>query len=134
MNRKTWSGNFRAQPRGARGWLLSATGAVPVEVHLTGVDLPADAGPAVLTAAPIERIDVDWSGDGAVVTLSQAGAIRRLTARAAFVLEPRPELYRDLPLERFGPKSQTFWKRIFLLVRIPGGRLLLQYIARRARA
>ena len=134
MNRKTWSGIFRAQPRAARGWLLSATGAMPVEVHLTGVDLPADAGPGVLTAAPIDRIDIDWSVDGASVALSQAGTVLRLKARAAFVLEPRPELYRALPLETFAPKSRNFWKRIFLLVRIPGGRLLLQYIARRARA
>ena len=134
MNRKTWSGKFCAEPRGANAWRLSSAGPPRIDVHLSGVEWPPDGG-VPLDGAPLDRIDIHWhGGGGAELTLTQGGSMRRLNARSAFVLEPQPDLYRTLPLAVFGPQSRTFWKRIFRLVRIPGGRLLLQYIARRARA
>jgi hypothetical protein len=133
MNRKAWSGNFCAQSRGAHAWLLSSAGPPRIDVHLSGVELPGD-GTAPLDRASIDRIEIRWVDAGAEVALTQGGSIRRIGAGSAFVLEPQPDLYRALPLEAFSAKSRAFWKRIFLLVRIPGGGRLLGYIARRARA
>ena len=133
MNRKTWSGKFRADVSGAGGWLLHSAEPPRIDVHLSGIDLPPDARDSFRDAT-FERIDIHWNDGCAEVTLSQGGSVRRLTARVAFVLEPQPELYRALPLQEFGAQSRAFWQRIFWLVRIPGGRLLLNFIARRARA
>ena len=136
MNRKTWSGNFSARTRGAHdnGWIISAAGAPRIDVYLSGVELPPDLPSTTLAAVTIERIDIEWRNGGTRVFLTQAGAVRPLQARTAFVHEPKPDLYQALPLETYGARARTFWNRIFLLVRIPGGPRLLNFIARRARA
>jgi hypothetical protein len=65
-----------------------------------------------------------------------AGAAEVFASQDAgdIVHEPLAQLYEGLPLARTDPKSRRFWRRVFWLVRIPGGRLLLAAVARRTRA
>ena len=134
MNQKTWSGTFSARQRDDRGWVIVSAEPERVDVHLIGATMDADIEPGTF-----DRIEIEWTKDAVDVSLKRGaaaagGAAVRLRARAAFVHQELPRLYADLPLEVFGPRSQAFWKRIFFIVKIPGGRRLLNYIARRARA
>jgi hypothetical protein len=43
-------------------------------------------------------------------------------------------LYEALPLAGFDATARRFWRRVFLLVRLPGGRYLLRLIAQRKRS
>jgi len=56
-----------------------------------------------------------------------------LKTRNAIIHEPLTRLYEGLPLASFDPAARRFWRRVFRLVRIPGGRHLLRFIARRSR-
>jgi len=136
MNRKTLSGKFNASRLNERLWRLSRdagaahagaahAGAAHAEVYLIGAAVPDGA---------IERIEIDWAGDAVDVTLTMQDSTQRIRARAVYIHEPRPDVHDRLPLETFGPRARAFWKRIFLLVRIPGGSALLSRIARRTRA
>ena len=51
-------------------------------------------------------------------------------ATSAIVHEPLGHLYESLPLVKFDAKARRFWRRVFRLVRIPGGRYLLKFLAR----
>ncbi len=67
------------------------------------------------------------------VMVTGADGVRRFTSESVFIHEPKTRLYDSLPLARFDAAAQRFWKRVFRLIRIPGGRLLLGAIARRRR-
>jgi hypothetical protein len=90
--------------------------AITLEWHSGGVRLSAHAPPAGTAKA----------GSFAVgPTVSNA--------RQALVHKPVPALYESLPLERLDARARRFWARVFLLVRLPGGRALLNLWARRRR-
>ena len=129
MKRKTWNGTFRAQQRGARNWLLSTAEPVRTDVYLQETAIEHQVLPGVF-----DRIQIDWHAGAVDILLMQGAATVALRASGAFVHEQRPTLYEALPLETFGQRSRTFWRRIFFIVKIPGGRALLNHIARRARA
>jgi hypothetical protein len=88
----------------------------------------------ILRSTAPRAISVDWLQDGALVTLITDAGPRLLRARVAVVHEPLARLYEALPLISFGPQARRFWRRVFFLVRIPGGRRLLKLVARRAGA
>jgi len=95
----------------------------------------ADPGAAeLLRSAVPSAVSVDWLKDGALVTLITDSGPWPLRARVAVTHEPLARLYETLPLARLEPKARRFWRRVFLLVRIPGGRRLLKLLARRAGA
>jgi len=95
------------------------------------------AGPGaaeILRNAVPSAICVDWLKDGALVTLIGDAGRRQLRVRAAVMHEPLARLYESLPLVILDARARRFWRRVFLLVRIPGGRRLLKLLARRAGA
>jgi len=95
----------------------------------------ADPGAAeLLREAVPSAVSVDWLEDGALVTLSMASGPRPLRARVAVTHEPLARLYETLPLAKLDPRARRFWRRVFFLVRIPGGRRLLKLLARRTGA
>jgi hypothetical protein len=49
---------------------------------------------------------------------------------AAIVHEPLGNLYESLPLASIDANARRFWRRVFRLVRIPGGRYLLRLLTR----
>jgi hypothetical protein len=74
----------------------------------------------------------DGNGDGAVVTLTTGGGTVQIHARTVILHEPVALLYDQLPLMRLDDAARRFWRRVFWLVRIPGGRRLLGLVARRS--
>jgi hypothetical protein len=85
-----------------------------------------------MRSATPRAISVDWLKDGALVTLISDAGPHLLRARFAVAHEPLARLYEKLPLMSFDSPARRFWRRVFFLVRIPGGRRLLGLVARRA--
>jgi hypothetical protein len=127
------AGPFAAFAAGNGAWRLSAgaPSGPGVQILLRGTS--ADAARFFADAPRIERIVLDWSRDIVIVTLTVAGGIGALTAHSAIVHEPQDQLYRCLPLAEFDAGAQAFWRRVFRLLRLPGGRFLLGLMTRRER-
>jgi hypothetical protein len=77
---------------------------------------------------------VEWVADGVRVALGTGPGARQLTARSAVVHLPLAHLYEALPLAGFDDQAQRFWRRVFRLLRLPGGRFLLRLLTRGRRA
>jgi hypothetical protein len=126
---KTVPGPFTIRNLGAGSWRLTTqTG---TEVLLRGAGA---AAPEILQEPSLAALGLEWSMDAVRVTTRGTQGIRSLVSRSALVHEPRPRLYESLPLASFDADAQRFWRRIFRLIRIPGGRYLLRFIARRGRS
>ncbi|MGC1523334.1 MAG: hypothetical protein WA803_17455 [Steroidobacteraceae bacterium] len=124
-------GKFVAQDLKDGTWRLSRGDLEPAEVLLRGADSHA---PEVLASPDLRDLDVEWQDVKAELRATSSGRRITLGARSAIVHEPLARLYDGLPLARTTPESRRFWRRVFCLVRIPGGRFLLAAMARRTRA
>jgi len=127
---RTLTGAFRAVHLAADTWQLTTGAAGSAEIYLSGVDRDAFAA---LDGSTPSAVTVAWSDAGATVTLISPGASKQFRSRAATLHEPRPQLYGGLPLVVMDNAARRFWRRVFLIARIPGGRRLLRWIARRTR-
>jgi hypothetical protein len=125
--RKTLSGPFEVRNLGAGAWHL-VTGEDSGEIYLRGA---GPLTPELLQDPTVTAVTLDWRDDGVKIAVTGAAGVRQLTARTAVVHEPRSQLYRSLPLAGFDADAKRFWRRVFRLIRVPGGRYLLRYIARR---
>jgi len=76
-------------------------------------------------------LSVEWRGASVEITRRSRLRAEQFTARDIVVHEPLPELYAQLPLERLDRRARRFWSRVFCLVRLPGGRRLVRWLARR---
>jgi|SRR5450631_2754953 hypothetical protein len=121
-------GPFSARNFGAGSWALTQAEVCGSAVYLRGArpdaSLPPDA---------VAQVVVAWRAKDVEVALTTSQGIRVLQADSVIIHEPNPRLYESLPLPGFDAAARTFWKRVFLLIRIPGGRFLLGLIARRER-
>jgi hypothetical protein len=124
-------GDYRAQDLGGGAWRLSSGVPGAAEVYLSGADAQA-AG--FIAQSRASRVELIFGPSGATVRLVTSQGARELRARSATIHEPLPRLYEGLPLATFDAGARRFWRRVFLLVRIPGGRRLLGLVARRASA
>jgi hypothetical protein len=127
---KILAGPFSARRLGGRDWLLTTDVAAGPEVYLQGT---GPGAPEFMVGAAIAKLDIIWRGDGVKITVTTANGVRSLKAATAIVHEPKPRLYESLPLAAFDSAARRFWNRVFWLIRIPGGRYLLGFIARRNR-
>ncbi len=127
---RTWTGAFRATHLGKDSWQLRMGAAASPEIYLSGVDRNAFAA---LAGATPSAVTVAWSDAGATITLLSSGASTQFRSRTATVHEPRPQLYQGLPLVVLDAAARRFWRRVFLIARLPGGRRLLRWIAQRTR-
>ena len=127
---RTWTGAFRATHLGKDSWQLTMGVAGSPEIYLSGVDRNALAA---LDGATPSAVTVAWSDAGAIITLNSSGASAQFRSRTATVHEPRPQLYQGLPLVVLDDAARRFWRRVFLIARLPGGRRLLRWIAQRTR-
>jgi hypothetical protein len=124
-------GNFRCRELGPGGWQFSTGRPGEAELYVSGA---APGAAQFLRDAQFESIECRWREDGVLLTLNAPDASRVLKARNALIHEPLMQLYAGLPLVSFDAAARRFWRRVFRLVRVPGGRLLLGFIARRRRA
>lgn len=124
-------GIFAAQDLGHGAWRLARRDPAPAEILLRG----ADPGAAEVLASPdLGDIDIEWQAAKALLWARSSGRRNAVEAQSAIVHEPAARLYDGLPLARTDRRSRRFWRKVFCLVRIPGGRLLLAAVARRTRA
>ncbi len=125
--RRSLKGDFRGEALGDGRWRFTAPGNAGVSVLLHHARLER------LPAPSCAAIALEWDERGVLVTLAFANVTQTFRAGAASILEPRDSLYSGLPLARFDGSARAFWRRVFLLSRIPGGAGLLRMLARRAR-
>lgn len=130
MMRRSVAGPFKATSLGSGAWQLTAVPA-GAEILLRGA--PADA-PEWLRDPRLDALDIEWRADAVRLTSVAGGRARSLTVDSAVIHEPAKGLYEALPLAGFDAGARRFWKRIFRLMRLPGGRFLLGVFARRARS
>jgi hypothetical protein len=128
--RRTVRGRFEVRDLGSGAWHLSTGTAAGPEIYLTGTEPPAAES---LRGAVASAVAIDWCDDGVLVALTTAQGTAALQARNALIHEPLSKLYTGLPLASLDDAARRFWRRVFRLVRIPGGRHLLGFIARRSR-
>jgi hypothetical protein len=126
---RTIAGDFRARHLGSGAWQLTTGVPAAAEIYLGGAE--PDAADR-LGSVGVSAVALAWQGGGVSVTLISPQGPRRLESRTAIIHEPLPRLYEGLPLMSLDQRARRFWRRVFRLVRIPGGRLLLGLIARRA--
>jgi hypothetical protein len=115
-------------------WQLSGGSEGGVDIILRGTESQAREA---LTGLRASKALLSWQRHGtrdvACVTLTTAEGVRQIRARTVILHEPVALLYERLPLKRLDPAARRFWRRVFWLVRIPGGRRLLGLVARRSR-
>jgi hypothetical protein len=130
MPQRTLSGPILAEHLGGGLWQLTVGAAAAVRVYLR---VPAGGRAAALEESPIQRIVLQWRDDGVTVRVTGGAGEGVLEASTAVIHEAQQGLYDALPLAAFDARARRFWRRVFLLMRIPGGRYLLHLIARRRR-
>jgi len=125
--RRNFSGAFLAQDRGNGAWQL--TRAAPHEMDVFLRDAERGAARAFGTA-PIVDLGIEWHEKSALLTFMSGGRVATVEAATAIVHEPLRQLYDGLPLVSIDADARRFWRRVFRLVRIPGGRYLLRILRR----
>jgi len=128
VTRQSLPGPFSATRLNSGLWQLTAEGPDGAHVYLQG------AGPEssqLLGGMRIAALEFEWRTDGVMVSATGADGVRHFKSESVFIHTPKTRLYDDLPLASFDAAAQRFWKRVFRLIRIPGGRVLLGAIARR---
>jgi len=128
--RRYLSGTLMTHDLGEGAWRLSRSGPSPVDVFLRGADFRAAD---TLQPSGISDVGIEWRAGDVVLTHTSAGRRNSLSVQSAIVHEPLERLYEALPLVSMDEKARRFWRRVFWLVRIPGGRHLLGILARRTR-
>jgi ABC-type Mn2+/Zn2+ transport system ATPase subunit len=126
--RRNLSGVFVAQDRGRGAWVLSRT--APHEAAVFLRDAEADAARAFGAAQQLIDLGIEWHAEKALLTFLSGGQVESVAAASAIVHEPLGELYDRLPLASIDADARRFWRRVFAVVRLPGGRLLLKLLTR----
>ncbi len=133
QSRRGVRGSFEARELGSGSWQLRSGQAAGAgggaEIYLVG----AEPGAATMLDSVFSAVDFEWVDGGVLVTLTSAGERRVVRTRAALIHEPLRQLYDGLPLASLDDAARRFWRRVFWLVRLPGGRYLLRLVARAAR-
>ena len=128
--RRNLPGTFVTRDLADGAWRLSRSEPVPIDVFVRGADFRAAE---TLRPSAVRDVDVEWRGEAVVLTLTSTGRRHSMSVQSAIVHEPLGRLYEALPLVSLDARARRFWRMVFRLVRIPGGRLLLGVLARRTR-
>jgi hypothetical protein len=128
--RNNFSGAFAVTELGHGGWRLSRDEPHKLDVFLRGAE-PSAA--RVLGCTDITNLGIEWHDETATLSFAAGDRVETLQILSAIVHEPLDHLYASLPLFPFDADASRFWRRIFRLVRIPGGRYLLKFLTRRAK-
>jgi hypothetical protein len=134
--RRNFSGTFQVQERGNGAWQLSRGAPHEMDVFLHGAPHGAAQGfgASVPEGLCIEGLCIEWQDQRALVSFTAGAKAGTVEAAGAIVHEPLQNLYESLPLASIDADARRFWRRVFRLVRFPGGRYLLKLLRRPARA
>jgi hypothetical protein len=130
VTRQSLTGPFSATKLHSGVWQLTAEVADGARVYLHGAGPEASK---LLAGMRITALEFEWRTEDVMVGVSGADGVRYFKSASVFIHTPAVRLYDSLPLASFDADAQRFWKRVFRLMRIPGGRLALGAIARRRR-
>jgi hypothetical protein len=125
--RRNFSGEFRAQDLGKGVWRLIRTSPPQAAVILQGAERNAGQ---VFGAGAVLNLGIEWHADMALLSFMSGDRVETVESASVIVHEPLEQLYEKLPLASFDAKARRFWRRVFSLVRIPGGRYLLRFLGR----
>ncbi len=128
MTRRRLPGPFSAAKLDSGLWELTTEVPDGARVYLRGA---APEAPKLLGDMRITALEFEWRTEGVMVSATGAGGVRHFKSESVFIHAPAARLYDGLPLASFDADAQRFWKRVFRLIRIPGGRFVLGAIARR---
>jgi len=126
--RRNLPGAFMTRYLGDGAWQLSRQGPALAEVFVRGAESRAAE---IFGSAEVRDIDVEWSAEAVLLSVRSEQRIESVSTQSAIVHEPLPHLYEALPLVSLDAKARRFWRWVFRLVRVPGGRNLLGLLARR---
>jgi hypothetical protein len=125
--RRNFSGAFLVQDRGNGAWQLTRAAPHELDVFLR----QAEQGAArAFGMAPIVELGIEWHERTALLTFMAGDRVGTVEAATAIVHEPLGSLYESLPLVSIDADARRFWRRVFRLVRLPGGRYLLKVLTR----
>ena len=123
--RRNFSGAFMPQDCGNGAWQLTRAAPHDLQVFLR----EAEHGAArAFGNTPIVDLGIEWHADRALLTFMSGDRVATVEAATAIVHEPLGHLYESLPLVSIDAAARRFWRRVFRLVRIPGGRFLLRML------
>ena len=123
--RRNFAGAFLARDLGHGAWRLSCAVPREIDVILQG----AERGAAqAFGTDPLVGFSIEWRGETALLSFMSGERVATVESRSAIVHEPLPHLYDGLPLVNVDANARRFWRRIFRLVRLPGGRYLLKLL------
>jgi hypothetical protein len=125
--RRNFPGAFVPQYHGDGAWQLSRR--APHEINVFIRDAEPGAAQA-FGSAPIIDLGIEWHAEKVLFTFLSDERVASVTAASAIVHEPLERLYESLPLASIDADARRFWRRVFRLVRIPGGRYLLNVLTR----
>lgn len=125
--RRNFPGAFVAQDRGNGTWQLARAAPHTLSVFLRDTERGAARA---FGAGPIVELGIEWHDNKALLTFMSGDKVASIEAASAIVHEPLEHLYESLPLVSIDANARRFWRRVFRLVRIPGGRFLLKLLTR----
>jgi len=125
--RRNFSGALSSRLAADGTWRIGS-GNPAMQIIIAG----ADPNTVQACGTTLHDLCIEWRGQRVLLTTSAPQAAR-IEAKSALVHEPAPDLYAALPLAQFDARARRFWRRVFLLVRIPGGRRLLGRLAHASR-
>src|SRR5580693_8893999 len=128
--RRSFRGQFLAHSLGPRVWRLARSHPPALEIIVRGGEFDA---PRLSSLAGCTQLCLEWRESDVELSIESPSGNTCMTAASAIVHETQPQLYEGLPLAEFDPAARRFWRRIFRIVRIPGGRYLLGFLTRRSR-
>jgi hypothetical protein len=125
--RRNFSGTFKASNLGHGAWRLSCAGPREMDVFLQGAERGAEQA---FAAGLLADFSIEWRGETALLSFVSGERIATVDAASAIVHEPLERLYDALPLVNVDADARRFWRRVFRLVSLPGGRYLLKLLTR----
>ena len=128
--RRNFSGAFLPQDRGNGAWQLSRPAPHEINVFLRDTERSAQRS---FGTGPLLDLGIEWHAEKVLLTFKSDERVASVEAASAIVHEPLDHLYERMPLVSIDADARRFWRRVFRLVRIPGGRYLLKALARSRR-
>ena len=128
--RRNFSGAFLPQDRGNGAWQLSRPAPHEINVFLRDAERGAQRS---FGTGPLLDLGIEWHAEKVLLTFMSDDRVASVEAASAIVHEPLDHLYERMQLVSIDADARRFWRRVFGLVRIPGGRYLLKALARSRR-